>query len=182
MPSCACAPATVTRSVRSTARCTRRCFATSRYWSVRTEAEDVASETWAQASRDLGRFSGDADGFPRSWVTTIGRNRALDLLRRRSRRVQGVTDLTDLDPADRIDVEAEAEELLGTSTAVALLRQLPRDQAEAIMLRVVMGPRREVRRGSPGQAAGCRALGRAARPAQPESAGGPAGRSRVVPP
>jgi len=102
------------------------------------DAEDVASETWAQASRDLGRFSGDADGF-RGWVTTIGRHRALDLLRRRSRRVQVVTDLTDLDPADRMDVEAEAEELLGTSTALALLRQLPRDQAEAIMLRVVMG-------------------------------------------
>lgn len=102
------------------------------------DAEDVASETWAQASRDLGRFSGDADGF-RGWITTIGRHRALDLLRRRSRRVRVVTDLTDLDPADRTDLEAEVEELLGTSAALALLRQLPRDQAEAIMLRVVMG-------------------------------------------
>jgi hypothetical protein len=35
------------------------------------EAEDVASETWAQACRDLDRFTGDADGF-RGWVTTIG--------------------------------------------------------------------------------------------------------------
>lgn len=102
------------------------------------EAEDVASETWAQASRDLDRFTGDADGF-RGWVTTIGRHRALDLLRRRSRRVQVVADLTDLDLADRSDVEAGVEELLGTSAAVALLRELPRDQAEAIMLRVVMG-------------------------------------------
>ena len=102
------------------------------------DAEDVASETWAQASRDLGRFSGDADGF-RGWITTIGRHRALDLLRRRSRRVQVVTDLTDLNPADRTDLEAEVEELLGTATALALLRQIPRDQAEAIMLRVVMG-------------------------------------------
>ena len=102
------------------------------------EAEDVASETWAQASRDLDRFSGDADGF-RGWVTTIGRHRALDLLRRRSRRVQVVSDLTDLDPADHRDVEAGVDELLGTTAAVALLRELPRDQAEAIMLRVVMG-------------------------------------------
>ena len=45
------------------------------------DAEDVASETWAQAFRDLGRFSGDADGF-RGWITTIGRNRGLDQLRR----------------------------------------------------------------------------------------------------
>ena len=102
------------------------------------EAEDVASETWAQASRDLHRFSGDADGF-RGWVTTIGRHRALDLLRRRSRRVRVVADLTDVDPAADQDVEAGVEELLGTATAMALLRELPRDQAEAIMLRVVMG-------------------------------------------
>jgi RNA polymerase sigma-70 factor (ECF subfamily) len=102
------------------------------------EAEDVASEAWAQASRDLHRFSGDADGF-RGWVTTIGRNRALDLLRRRSRRVRVVADLTDVDPAADQDVEAGVEELLGTATAMALLRELPRDQAEAIMLRVVMG-------------------------------------------
>ena len=46
----------------------------------RDDAEDVASETWGQAVRDLPRFSGDADGF-RAWVTTIGRHRALDLLR-----------------------------------------------------------------------------------------------------
>jgi RNA polymerase sigma-70 factor (ECF subfamily) len=102
------------------------------------EAEDVASETWAQASRDLGRFSGDADGF-RGWVTTIGRHRALDLLRRRSRRVQVVSDLTDLDPPHADDIEEAVDELLGTSTALALLRELPRDQAEAIMLRVVLG-------------------------------------------
>lgn len=37
------------------------------------EGEDVASETWAQACRDLHRFDGDADGF-RAWVTTIGRH------------------------------------------------------------------------------------------------------------
>jgi RNA polymerase sigma-70 factor, ECF subfamily len=102
------------------------------------DAEDVASETWAQASRDLDRFSGDSDGF-RGWVTTIGRHRALDLLRRRSRRVRVVADLSDLDPPDGADVEADVEELLGTATALALLRELPRDQAEAIMLRVVMG-------------------------------------------
>src|SRR4051794_35089089 len=50
-----------------------------------TDAEDVAAETWAQAFRDLHRFSGAADGF-RGWVSTIGRNRALDLVRSRGRR------------------------------------------------------------------------------------------------
>ncbi len=57
------------------------------------DAEDVASETWGQACRDLDRFTGDADGF-RGWITTIGRHRALDLLRLRSRRIRADQDLT----------------------------------------------------------------------------------------
>jgi RNA polymerase sigma-70 factor (ECF subfamily) len=103
-----------------------------------TDAEDVASETWAQASRDLDRFRGGGDGF-RAWVTTIGRHRALDLLRQRSRRPQVVADLTEVDPPDAVDHEARIDDLLGTGYAVALLRTLPQDQAEALMLRVVMG-------------------------------------------
>ena len=67
------------------------------------DAEDVASEAWAQAFRDLGRFTGDADGF-RGWVTTIGRHRALDHLRRSRRRPRderAVDELVDLpDDAD----------------------------------------------------------------------------------
>src|SRR5829696_4745768 len=50
-----------------------------------TDAEDVAAETWAQAFRDLRCFSGTADGF-RGCVTTIGRNRSLDLVRSKARR------------------------------------------------------------------------------------------------
>src|SRR6476661_10539847 len=71
------------------------------------EAEDVASEAWAQAFRDLDRFSGDADGF-RGWITTIGRNRALDHLRHARRRPvadDSVEDLVDL--PDMTDVEAD---------------------------------------------------------------------------
>ncbi|HZC26980.1 MAG TPA: sigma factor, partial [Actinopolymorphaceae bacterium] len=48
------------------------------------EAEDVASETWAQVCRDLAGFRGSADGF-RGWVVTIGRHRAIDHLRARKR-------------------------------------------------------------------------------------------------
>jgi RNA polymerase sigma-70 factor, ECF subfamily len=102
------------------------------------DAEDVASETWGQACRDLHRFEGDADGF-RGWVTTIGRHRALDHLRRRSRRPQVDRDLTDLEVESSADVAAAAEESLGTSAAVALIRSLPQAQAEAVMLRAVMG-------------------------------------------
>jgi len=103
-----------------------------------SDAEDVASETWGQASRDLDRFQGGADGF-RAWVTTIGRHRGLDLLRQRARRPQVVADLTVVDPPDPVDHDLRVEDVLGTRHALALLRELPQDQAEALMLRVVMG-------------------------------------------
>ena len=42
---------------------------------VGADAEDVASETWAQVCRDFSGFQGDGDGF-RAWTATIGRHRA----------------------------------------------------------------------------------------------------------
>jgi RNA polymerase sigma-70 factor (ECF subfamily) len=102
------------------------------------DAEDVASETWAQACRDLDRFRGNADGF-RGWITTIGRHRALDLLRTRSRRPRIVQDLTDIDLPHDHDLEARIVESFTTDAALAMLQTLPRDQAEAILLRAVMG-------------------------------------------
>lgn len=104
----------------------------------REDAEDVASETWGQAVRDLHRFTGDADGF-RGWITTIGRHRALDLLRQRSRRIRADQDLTDVEVADPVDLEVRIVEVLSTEAALELIRRLPRDQAEAVMLRAVMG-------------------------------------------
>lgn len=103
------------------------------------EADDVASETWAQAFRDLSRFSGDADGF-RGWVTTIGRHRALDHLRRRSRRPQVVQGLGEIaEPPHLDDVEGRVLAAASTEAVVELVRRLPRDQAEAVMLRAVLG-------------------------------------------
>ena len=104
----------------------------------RDDAEDVASETWGQAVRDLHRFTGDADGL-RGWITTIGRHRALDLLRARSRRIRADQDLTDVDVADPVDLEVRVAEALTTDAALDVIRSLPRDQAEAVMLRAVMG-------------------------------------------
>jgi RNA polymerase sigma-70 factor (ECF subfamily) len=102
------------------------------------DAEDVASDTWTQACRDLDRFTGDADGF-RAWITTIGRHRALDLLRRRTRRVRADQDLSGVDAVDPVGVEDVVMESFSTSGAVALIGSLPRQQAEAVWLRVVMG-------------------------------------------
>ncbi|MET7642807.1 RNA polymerase sigma factor [Streptomyces sp. NPDC005426] len=103
------------------------------------DAEDVASESWLQIARDLGRFSGDADRF-RGWAARIARNRALDHLRMRGRRPAIGGDETELaeKPAGS-DTADEAIEALATGQAMSLIAQLPQDQAEAVVLRVVVG-------------------------------------------
>jgi RNA polymerase sigma-70 factor (ECF subfamily) len=106
---------------------------------VGSDAEDVAAETWAHAVRDLTTFSGSADGF-RGWITTIGRHRAMDLLRSQSRRPVSELDADELVgiPA-RQAMEGEALDLLATAAALDLIASLPPDQAEAVLLRAVVG-------------------------------------------
>ncbi|MFD3791412.1 RNA polymerase sigma factor [Streptomyces cyaneofuscatus] len=103
------------------------------------DAEDVASEAWLQIARDLDRFSGDADRF-RGWAARIARNRSLDHLRMRSRRPAIGGDETELTgrPAES-DTAGDAMEALDTDRTMSLIAQLPQDQAEAVVLRVVVG-------------------------------------------
>ncbi|MCX4764542.1 RNA polymerase sigma factor [Streptomyces sp. NBC_01275] len=103
------------------------------------DAEDVASEAWLQIARDLDRFSGDADRF-RGWAARIARNRALDHIRMRGRRPATAGDETELAgrPAES-DTAGEAIEALATGRTLSLIARLPQDQAEAVVLRVVMG-------------------------------------------
>ncbi|MFD7442308.1 RNA polymerase sigma factor [Streptomyces sp. NPDC059909] len=103
------------------------------------DAEDVASESWLQIARDLERFSGDADRF-RGWAARIARNRALDHIRMRGRRPAIGGDETELTgkPAES-DTADEAMEALATGRTMELIAQLPQDQAEAVVLRVVVG-------------------------------------------
>jgi RNA polymerase sigma-70 factor (ECF subfamily) len=106
---------------------------------VGDEAEDVTSETWLHIARDIASFDGDTDGF-RAWAATIARHRALDHMRYRSRRPATSTpaaDLVDLPALD--DTETAALDALSTQAALAMLTRLPRDQAEIILLRVVVG-------------------------------------------
>ena len=67
------------------------------------DAEEVAGEAWAQAFRDLAKFKGTLDGF-RGWLTTIARNRALDLLRSQARRP-----FADVDPIAHAGTVSSAE-------------------------------------------------------------------------
>jgi RNA polymerase sigma-70 factor, ECF subfamily len=107
---------------------------------VGDDAEDVASETWLQITRDLSTFHGDADGF-RGWAATIARHRALDHLRRAARRPPPILvpaeDLAAL--AARDDTAATAIDAVATDAAIALITTLPPDQAEAVLLRAVLG-------------------------------------------
>jgi RNA polymerase sigma-70 factor (ECF subfamily) len=106
---------------------------------VGADAEDVASEAWLQVARDIDSFHGDEDGF-RGWVATIGRNRAMDHLRKQQRRPQlgsGIDAIADLPSGD--DTAGRALERVASDEAIALIATLPRDQAEAVLLRVVMG-------------------------------------------
>lgn len=108
---------------------------------VGEDAEDVASEAWAQVARDLADFPGDADGF-RRWVVTIARNRALDHLRRRRRRPPASVAAAFEELEDRAgddDTENRVLEAVATDAAVALIGSLPQEQAEAVLLRVVVG-------------------------------------------
>ncbi|MYW68473.1 sigma-70 family RNA polymerase sigma factor [Streptomyces sp. SID8379] len=106
---------------------------------VGEEAEDVAADAWLEIARDLGRFRGDGAGF-RGWTATIARHRALDLLRRQKVRPRAsTTDLDVLDLPAAHNTAEQALETLSTERALALIADLPRDQAEAVLLRVVVG-------------------------------------------
>jgi RNA polymerase sigma-70 factor, ECF subfamily len=102
-----------------------------------TDAEDVAAETWARIARDLPSFHGDADGF-RAWASTIARHRATDHLRRRRPVTSLPHELLPHRPTPH-DTASQAEETVTTRAALALIAQLPPNQAQAVLLRVVMG-------------------------------------------
>ncbi len=104
------------------------------------DAEAIASETWLQVTRDLPGFTGTYDGF-RGWVATIARHRALDHLRRTTRRPPALA-LPAEDLAVRpvaADTAQTALDAVATGNAVALIATLPPDQAEAVLLRAVLG-------------------------------------------
>jgi RNA polymerase sigma-70 factor (ECF subfamily) len=107
------------------------------------EADDIASETWHDIVRDFGTFRGGGQSF-RGWAATIARHRALDHVRRR--RVRPRTTELDADVADHVaertragGSEDAALENISTARALSLIAELPRDQAEAVLLRVVLG-------------------------------------------
>ena len=114
---------------------------------ARDDAEDLASETWIAVARGLSSFSGDETAF-RSWVFTIAHRRLIDHHRVSARRprtrslhpVEGEANESPLeisaddDPAGEVIAAAAGDEAVRR-----IVKLLPRDQAEIVLLRVVAG-------------------------------------------
>jgi RNA polymerase sigma-70 factor (ECF subfamily) len=102
------------------------------------DPDDVASETWLQVVRDLPSFAGGEEDF-RRWLFTIGRHRAIDAARARSRRPAAAASAGLDILADTQVVEDQVLDALSARQAVAILAVLSPDQAEAVALRVIAG-------------------------------------------
>jgi RNA polymerase sigma-70 factor (ECF subfamily) len=100
-------------------------------------AEDVAGETWLQVVRGLPAFRGDEHAW-RSWLFTIARRRTLDEHRRRSRHPEAP--YAELPPGAEpaaADAAVLAMGNLGAAELIRAVRELPVQQAEIILLRMV---------------------------------------------
>jgi RNA polymerase sigma-70 factor (ECF subfamily) len=102
------------------------------------QGEDLASDTWLKVAAGLPSFRGDAKAF-RSWVFTIARCRMIDH-RRRVRRRGAVIDLDTLAkiPSED-DPEQETLDAVAAEAALRTVSDLPGDQADVVLLRVVSG-------------------------------------------
>ena len=101
------------------------------------EPDDLASTVWLEVANGLHRFEGGELDF-RRWLFTIAARRRIDDIRASKRRdrhnerhEEWRAPVTALSAADESD-QAEA-----LDRALALVRSLPPDQAEAVLLRVV---------------------------------------------
>lgn len=101
-----------------------------------TVAEDLLADTWLAGVKRLPSFRGDAQDF-RAWLFAVARRRVADYHRRRLRRPEAVT-LDDTAESPGADPQAVAVGSLSAQQAIAaLVRDLPKDQAEVVLLRVV---------------------------------------------
>lgn len=99
----------------------------------RAAAQDIASETFARAYRDISRF-GDRGHAVSTWLYAIAHHRVADHQRQRAR-----ARLVDIAAAENVAVgDAEAEPLLDAGTSerlLAAIQRLPHDQRAVVLLR-----------------------------------------------
>ena len=104
------------------------------------DADDVASATWVDVSRNLNGFTGGEDDF-RGWLFTITRRRLSDHRRTLARRPADPVPAETLVAHDAVPDAAEAALAgrLGDAAARQIVAVLPPDQADVVLLRVVAG-------------------------------------------
>lgn len=90
------------------------------------EPEDLCSEVWIKIATSIKGFQGDSKAF-KGWIYTIARNAATDLARKKQRSGTSV----ELDESDWIGENSTMVEVMD------LVKRLPQEYAEVIMLRVV---------------------------------------------
>jgi hypothetical protein len=104
-----------------------------------TPANDASDEVRAEAGR---LWAAPVDVSAAVLAAQGGDEDAFRVVYHRQRRRPGpsvpIEQLTDR-PGDE-DTAGSALDALGTDTALALIARLPRDQAEAVLLRVLVGP------------------------------------------
>lgn len=99
------------------------------------DGEDLASQVWLEAGGSLSSFDGNEQAF-RCWLFTIARRRLIDLRRSRARRA---TQPVPLEQISGLPDPGEPYERIEGGAALASLAQLPPEQAEILLLRVVAG-------------------------------------------
>lgn len=100
------------------------------------DPEDLSSEVFLGAFRNLAGFRGDQQAF-RSWTFAIAHRRVVDDRRRRSRRPQPAeVDASALDLAGGDDTEGEVLARLSGETIMALCERLSADQRDVVLLRL----------------------------------------------
>jgi RNA polymerase sigma-70 factor (ECF subfamily) len=98
-------------------------------------ADDLASDVWIEVARGLGGFEGDEQALW-GWVFTIAWRRLIDARRRASRqRTNPIEPVAQAQLAGTTQADFEAQEAL--EEALSLVADLPRAQAEVVLLRVL---------------------------------------------
>jgi RNA polymerase sigma-70 factor (ECF subfamily) len=101
------------------------------------EPDDLASTVWLEVANGLHRFEGAEPDF-RRWLFTIAARRRIDDIRASKRRDQHNERHPEWRaPVTTLSAADESEQAEALDRALALVRSLPPDQAEAVLLRVV---------------------------------------------
>ena len=104
----------------------------------RNDADDLASTVWIDVVRSLDVFTGDHAAF-RAWLFTLARRRLIDQRRREKRRPRTAPGRADHQTIDDVDPGSLVAGAASTEAALAFIGSLPADQAEIVLLRVVVG-------------------------------------------